>query len=105
MDQQYDSQEVCRWFFWSGKLGWERLQKSSWAKLDEMWFENNRSGEPSSEVSDVGGWRYEYTIDVRWTLETMKNCPLEYREAEKVVGYQTALHENSRRKVRWVAYV
>ena len=61
MDQEYDSQD-CRWFFWSGKLGWEPLQKSSWAKLDEMWFENNRSGEPCAEVMDVGGWEYKYTI-------------------------------------------
>ena len=46
----------------------------------------------------------EYTIDAKKTSDVFQKCKLEIEDREVCVGYQTACHDNSKSKVRWVAY-
>ncbi len=100
-DYKFDADKGPKWAFWSGKLGWEGFHKSAWDTLDRLWHEAHQTGKVQTAILDVGGWKYEINMDLSRVSAVMSSCT-----EDKAVGWQMALHSNSKRKTtRWIGYL
>ena len=91
-DDDYTSDKP-KWSYLAGRnQGWSSFAKSSWGFLDALHEKARQTGELCTDSLDIGGWKYNITIDLTATYDS-----------PETVGYQDAMHDCSNQKRRAIA--
>ena len=73
-------------------MGWSGFAENSWDWLYDLYKKAKDSGKPTTKTLDIGGWKYDITMDPQMNDEGHPDA----------CGFQVAKHSNSNQKRRLI---